>query len=176
MPPQAVPQTAPQPGPQTGPQPGPRQDRGTGPQPAGPAALEQHAFPPAEPGHAPQASEQATTVQPVIGTHRMPFVLLLCGLLGGALVSALVISTTLAAGSFEITRLQESTSALTKQQQTLEQQVAQAKSAEVIAERASKLGMRPAGLIQFIDLKTGKTLNDHNTGALANAKYPGYTP
>jgi len=49
---------------------------------------------------------QARAPQPgALGApHRMPFVLLLCGLLGGALVSALVISTTLAAGSFQITR------------------------------------------------------------------------
>src|SRR5207244_1831410 len=32
------------------------------------------------------------------GARRMPFIVLLCGLLGGALISALVISTTLAAG------------------------------------------------------------------------------
>jgi ribonuclease HII len=106
----------------------------------------------------------------------MPFVLLLCGLLGGALVSALVISTTLAAGSFEITRLQDSTSTLAKQRQALEQQVAQAKSAEVIAQRASELGMRRVGLIQFINLKTGKTVDDAASGWLAHAKYPGYTP
>jgi hypothetical protein len=174
--PQADPQAVSQAVPQTLPQTGPRQDRGTGPQPAGREAREPRAFAPGEPDQAPEASAQPTTVQPLIGPHRMPFVLLLCGLLGGALVSALVISTTLAAGSFEITRLQESTSTLTKQQQALEQQVAQAKSAEVIAERASELGMRPAGLIQFINLKTGKTLNDHNTGALANVQYPGYTP
>ena len=37
----------------------------------------------------------------------MPFLLLVCGLLGGALVSALVISTTLDAGSFKITQLQQ---------------------------------------------------------------------
>ena len=34
---------------------------------------------------------------------RMPFILLLVGLLGGALVSLLVISTTLAQGAFQIT-------------------------------------------------------------------------
>lgn len=131
---------------------------------------------PQPPQSAPQAASQASAVQSLVGSHRMPFVLLLCGLLGGALVSALVISTTLAAGSFEITRLQDSTSALAKQRQALEQQVAQAKSPEVIAERASKLGMQPAGLIQFIDLKTGKTLDDHNIGYLAHVHYPGYTP
>src|SRR6476659_7736055 len=37
---------------------------------------------------------------------RMPFILLLVGLLGGALVSLLVISTTLAQGSFHTTKLQ----------------------------------------------------------------------
>jgi hypothetical protein len=123
-----------------------------------------------------EAVPEAAVAQSVLGVHRMPFVLLLCGLLGGALVSALVISTTLAAGSFRITRLQESTSALARQRQALEQQVAQAKSAEVIAERASKLGMREVGLIQFIDLKTGKTLNDKASGWLAQVHYPGYTP
>ena len=46
----------------------------------------------------------------------------------------------------------------------------------MIEERASKLGMRRAGLIQFLDLKTGKTLNDAATGYLAHVHYPGYTP
>jgi len=132
--------------------------------------------PAGQPDQAPQPAPQASQVQSLIGSHRMPFMLLLCGLLGGALVSALVISTTLAAGSFQITRLQESTSALAKQRQALEQQVAQAKSAQVIEERASKLGMRRVGLIQFIDLKTGKTLNDAASGWLAHVQSPGYTP
>jgi Na+-transporting NADH:ubiquinone oxidoreductase subunit NqrC len=90
----------------------------------------------------------------------MPFVLLLCGLLGGALISALVISTTLAEGSFEISKLQDSTSSLTKQQQTLEEEVAQAQSPQQIAQRASQLGMRRVSELQFIDLKTGKVTND----------------
>jgi len=135
---------------------------------------------PVQRGQAKQAAQgavpEAAAAQSVLGVHRMPFVLLLCGLLGGALVSALVISTTLAAGSFQITRLQESTSALAKQRQALEQQVAQAKSAEVIAERASELGMRQVGLIQFLNLKSGKTLDDKASGFLAHARYPGYTP
>ena len=82
-------------------------------------------------------------MQSVIGSHRMPFVLLLCGLLGGALVSALVISTTLAEGSFQITKLQDSTSALARQRQALEEQVAQAESAQVIEERASQARHAP---------------------------------
>lgn len=85
----------------------------------------------------------------------MPFVILLCGLLGGALVCALVISTTLAEGAFEITSLQQSNSALAKQQQQLEEEVASAQSAPVLEQRAYQLGMRP-GELQFLNLKTGK--------------------
>jgi hypothetical protein len=105
----------------------------------------------------------------------MPFVLLLCGLLGGALISALVISTTLAEGSYQITNLQNSTSSLARQSQTLEEEVAQGQSAQQIEQRATQLGMRRPGELQFIDLKTGKTANDGPTwiGAL-NA--PGYAP
>ena len=109
------------------------------------------------------------------GSHRMPFVLLLCGLLGGALVSALVISTTLAEGSFQINKLQDSTSALARQRQTLEEQVAQAQSAPVIAQRASQLGMRRPGELLFINLKTGKTTNDGPTW-IGAVNAPGYAP
>jgi hypothetical protein len=109
------------------------------------------------------------------GSHRMPFFLLLCGLLGGALVSALVISTTLAEGSFEITRLQQSNNALAKQRQMLQEEVAVAQSAQVIEERALKLGMRPAGELRFLDLKTGKVRTDAGGGAAA-IDVPGYTP
>jgi hypothetical protein len=47
----------------------------------------------------------------------MPFLLLVVGMLAGALVCMLVISTTLAAGSFRITSLQKQDQALAKQQQ-----------------------------------------------------------
>src|SRR5580692_5682269 len=103
------------------------------------------------------------------GTHRLPFVLLLCGLLGGALVSALVISTTLAAGSFEISKLQNSTIAQARQLQSLQEQVAQAQSASQIASRATELGMRPVGELMFVDLKTGKLTTD-------GTNWPGYVP
>ena len=109
------------------------------------------------------------------GSHRAPFVLLLCGLLGGALVSALVISTTLAEGSFQITGLQQSTNALARQRQALEQEVAQAQSAQVLQSRAIKLGMRPQGELRFIDLKTGKTPSDKG-GPQDAFSAQGFTP
>jgi hypothetical protein len=142
---------------------GPQQRlRTTGPQPA------------ATPGQAPQAGRTALETASA-GAHRMPFVLLLCGLLGGALVSALVISTTLAEGSFQISKLQSSTSSLAKQQQALEDEVAQAQAPQQIAQRASQLGMRRVSELRFIDLTTGKVTTDGTpwSGAL-NA--PGYAP
>ncbi len=136
----------------------PEPTRATGPQPAAP---------PAQPAGAARAALAAP--------HRMPFVLLLCGLLGGALVSALVISTTLAEGSFQISKLQDSTSSLARQRQTLEEQVAQAQSAPVIEQRASQLGMRRPGELLFVDLKTGKTTNDGPTW-IGAVNAPGYAP
>jgi hypothetical protein len=141
--------------------------RTTGPQPAvAPAPL--------VPERQPQPAQPGTASAPV-SSHRMPFVLLLCGLLGGALVSALVISTTLAEGSFQISKLQSSTSSLAKQQQALEEQVAQAQAPQQIAQRAAQLGMRRVGELQFIDLKTGKTSNDGPTWSGA-VNAPGYNP
>ena len=100
--------------------------------------------------------------------------LLLCGLLGGALVSALVISTTLAQGSFEISKLQNSTIGQERQLQSLQEQIAQAQSAQQIATRATQLGMRPVSELRFVDLKTGKLTTD-GTDWQAYVP-PGYTP
>ena len=108
--------------------------------------------------------------------RQMPFLLMVCVLLGGALISALVISTTLAGGSYQITRLQQTNDALARQRQMLQNQVAQAQSAQVIAQRALRLGMRPAGELRFVNLKTGKVQTDAGTGALRNINVPGYTP
>ena len=106
----------------------------------------------------------------------MPFVLLIVGMLCGALVCLLVISTTLAAGSFRITNLQQQDQALVKQQQQLQQQVSQDQAPSVIAQRAEQLGMRPVGQLQFLGVKTGKISSDAASGAAANIQVPGYTP
>jgi hypothetical protein len=121
----------------------------------------------------PSAPTREQGLPAVAGPHRMPFVLLLCGLLGGALVSALVISTTLAEGSFEITKLQTSTSSLARERQALEDQVAQAQSAPVIAAKAAKLGMREISELRFIDLKNGKITTD---AGIQQSYIPGYLP
>ncbi len=108
--------------------------------------------------------------------RRMPFLLLIVGMLCGALVCLLMISTTLAAGSFRITSLQQQDQALAKQQQQLQQQVAQDQAPSVIAQRAEQLGMRPVTQLEFLNVKTGKISSDAATGADAQIQVPGYTP
>ena len=128
------------------------------------------AAPSARPAPRPVAAQAAAGV----GTHRLPFVLLLCSLLGGALVCALVISTTLDKGAFQISNLQNSTSAQAKQLQSLQDEVAQAQSAQQIATSAAKLGMVGVGELRFVDLKTGKTATDADPGWVGSI--PGYYP
>ena len=107
---------------------------------------------------------------------RAPFILLLVGLLGGALVSLLVISTTLAEGSYRITSLQQQNANLAKQESTLTQQVAQASSPAQIAQEAEEFGMRPNPALQFINLKTGKVVKGQVSKADAEINVPGYNP
>ena len=107
---------------------------------------------------------------------RMPFILLLVGLLGGALVCLLVISTTLAQGAFRITNLQQQNADLARQEQTLTNEVAQAGNPAVIAREAELLGMRPNPRLGFIDLKTGKIVTGKPSRAEAAINVPGYTP
>jgi len=131
---------------------------------------------PGAPGTARRAPHGAARGGASRGRHRMPFILLLCGLLGGALVSTLLISTTLAAGSYQITKLQQSVDALARQRQTLQEQVAQAQSAQVIQQRAEQLGMRETQVIRFLNLKTGKVQTDAGSAADQQINVPGYTP
>jgi hypothetical protein len=121
------------------------------------------------------------TARPALGRTRprrprAPFILLLVGLLGGALVCLLVISTTLAEGAYRITNLQQQDANLAKQEQLLAQQVAQASSPAQIAQEAAQLGMRPDPTLQFINLKTGKVVSGKVSSADAAINVPGYTP
>ena len=114
--------------------------------------------------------------RPRARSPRMPFILLLVGLLGGAIVSLLVISTTLAQGAFRITNLQEQNANLVRQEQSLTNEIAQAGNPAVIAEKARQLGMRPNPLLGFIDPKTGKIVVGKPSRAEAAINVPGYTP
>jgi hypothetical protein len=151
--------------------------RHTRPEPrpgAGPRSGSRTAVP-ARPGTRPAGTRPASA-RPRSRSSRTPFILLLVGLLGGALVSLLVISTTLAQGAFRITSLQEQNANLAREQQTLTNEVAQAGNPAVIAQKAEQLGMRPNPHLGFIDPKTGKIIVGKPSRAEAAINVPGYTP
>jgi Na+-transporting NADH:ubiquinone oxidoreductase subunit NqrC len=87
-----------------------------------------------------------------------------------------VISTTLAQGAFQITSLQQQNANLTRQEQTLNNAVAQAANPSVIAQEAQQLGMRQNPNLSFIDLKTGKIVSGKVSKSDAEINVPGYTP
>src|ERR1051326_2099304 len=121
--------------------------RGADPKTARPGKVTapRHTRPEPRPGTGPRPGTRPVprTSRPRARSSRTPFILLLVGLLGGALVSLLVISTTLAQGAFRITSLQEQNANLAREQQTLTNEVAQAGNPAVIAQKAEQLGMRP---------------------------------
>jgi len=102
--------------------------------------------------------------------------LLLIGLLGGALVSLLVIRTTLASGAFQITTLQQQNNNLTREEQTLTNEVARAGNPAVIAGEATKLGMRQNPNLRFLNTKTGKIVSGKVSKSDAEIDVPGYNP
>jgi len=87
---------------------------------------------------------------------RVPFVLLVLGLLGGSLVCLLVINTTLGAASFRISQLQKKSASLSTQEQNLRQQVAAEQAPAAIAQRAYALGMRGQSSTTILDLRSGQ--------------------
>ncbi|MEV5825442.1 hypothetical protein AB0L25_07695 [Spirillospora sp. NPDC052242] len=115
---------------------------------------------PAKPA-APRASKAKTRAEaaPRRAGHsppRTPFILLIVGLLGGALVSLLLLNTVLAKDAFTLTRLQQSNERLAERQQELELQNAQERSPEKLAERAESLGMKENEVPVFFDADTGR--------------------
>jgi uncharacterized protein HemX len=127
------------------------------------------AGPAARPGSRP-AGRPAAAARP-----RAPFVLLLLALLGGGLVCLLLINTTLAEGSFQITAIQQKNASLAQQVQAAEQQTTALKSPASIAARAQQLGMRPVGRLHFLDLKNGRLYSQPAKEPGVRA-VPGYTP
>jgi len=124
----------------------------------------------------PPAAAPRAGARPRTRPARMPFILLLVGLLGGALISLLVISTTLAQGSFKVSRLQQQSASLARQEQSLTNQVAQASNPSVIAAEAAKLGMVQNPNLKFVNLKTGKVVAGKPTKADEAINVAGYTP
>ncbi|MFB4307728.1 hypothetical protein [Actinomadura sp. GTD37] len=87
---------------------------------------------------------------------RTPFVLLIVGLLGGALVSLLLLNTVLAQDAFTLTRLQQSNKRLEQQRQAYEEDIAREGSPAGLSQKARALGMKEAEDPAFFDPDTGR--------------------
>lgn len=122
------------------------------PHPAGPPARTPVRTPPREPVATPRTRRPAASRG---RPPRGPFVLLVLGLLGGALVSLLLLNTILAQRSFTLESLQERNSHLTQRVEALEQEVAYQSSSEVLARKARALGMVPTRTPAFLDPDAG---------------------
>ncbi|TDC55130.1 hypothetical protein E1281_14035 [Actinomadura sp. KC345] len=82
--------------------------------------------------------------------------LLIVGLLGGALVSLLLLNTVLAQDAFTLTRLQQSNKQLEQQRQAYEEQIAREGSPEELSNKAKSLGMKKAEDPAFFDTGSGR--------------------
>ena len=106
---------------------------------------------------------------------RTPFVFLVVGLLGGGLLSLLMINTILATGAFQITALQQGNVTLAQREQTLQAQVAAQEAPATLAQRAASLGMHVQPRLHFLNLKKGRLESEpnHMPGI---PTVPGYSP
>jgi hypothetical protein len=123
----------------------------------------------------PQVSRSQEPGRALLPVARTPFILLVLGLLGGGLICLLVINTTLAAGSFQITHLQQDNVTLAQRVQELKQQLASEESPAGIEKQALQLGMRPQQRLSFINASTGRIYRQPATEPGVTA-VPGYFP
>lgn len=81
---------------------------------------------------------------------RTPFVLLVVLLLGGGLITLLVLNSALNEGSFRLSELKKRTTDLTDEQQALQRDVDSSAEPDALARRARELGMVPGGSPVFL--------------------------
>ena len=115
---------------------------------------------------------------PAPGGPRMPFVLLVLGLLGGGLVCLLVVNTTLSTAPVPASpSCSSATSQLSQQQQTLQQQIADGRGAgddREAAPTSSACGQQKR--LTFLDVRTGRIYRQpsHMAGGAERGPGPGY--
>ncbi|MFD3543845.1 hypothetical protein ACFWUQ_30690, partial [Streptomyces sp. NPDC058662] len=81
---------------------------------------------------------------------RMPFVLLVVALLGGGLISLLLLNSALNEGSFKLSELKKETTALTDEEQALQRDVDAYSAPDALQRRAHDLGLVPGGSPVFL--------------------------
>ncbi len=99
---------------------------------------------------------------------KIPFVLLILCLLGGALVALLVLRSVVAQEAYTITSLQSDNRELSYVEQQLEKSVAHKETSERIAQEAEGLGMEQGEAPLFLDLDKGE-ITGENGGSAGNA-------
>jgi hypothetical protein len=82
---------------------------------------------------------------------RTPFVLLVVLLLGGGLITLLILNSSLNQGSFKLSELKKETTELTDEQQALQRDVDSYSAPDALERRARELGMVPGGSPAFLD-------------------------
>ncbi|MFI9587242.1 septum formation initiator family protein [Streptomyces sp. NPDC052236] len=82
---------------------------------------------------------------------RTPFVLLVVLLLGGGLITLLILNSALNQGSFKLSELKKETTELTDEQQALQRDVDSYSAPDALERRARELGMVPGGSPAFLD-------------------------
>ncbi|MFC8586738.1 septum formation initiator family protein [Streptomyces sp. NPDC057217] len=104
---------------------------------------------------------------------RTPFVLLVVVLLGGGLISLLLLNSALNQGSFRLNELKNETTELTDEEQALQRDVDDYAAPDALERRARELGMVPGGSPAFLG-PDGKVLGEPSV-AVAPPK-PSPTP
>ncbi|MFC0042768.1 hypothetical protein, partial [Actinomadura rayongensis] len=89
---------------------------------------------------------------------RAPYFLRTAALLGGALLSHLLLNTVLAEDAFTLTRLQRDNKILAQQKQGLEEEIAREESPESLRKKAEQLGMRQPDTLAWLDADTGRPI------------------
>ncbi|MFG2499407.1 hypothetical protein ACGFSB_14505 [Streptomyces sp. NPDC048441] len=82
---------------------------------------------------------------------RTPFVLLVVLLLGGGLITLLILNSSLNEGSFQLSELKKGTTELTDQEQELQRDVDAYAAPDALQRRARELGMVPGGDPAFLN-------------------------
>jgi uncharacterized protein HemX len=93
---------------------------------------------------------------------KAPFGLLIVAMLGGGLVSVVLLNTVLAQDAFTLSELQRGNQRLNERKQTLQEDIARESGPQVLRAKARGLGMRDIEHPAFIDPRTGRVID---TGA-----------
>jgi hypothetical protein len=114
--------------------------------------------PKAAPKTAPKTTRIRTAPAPrrSAAPPRAPFVLVVVGLLGGALVSLLLLNTVLAQDAFTLSELQRGNQQLSERKQALQEDINRENTPAVLHSKARGLGMVDSKRPAFIDARTGR--------------------